>query len=95
MVDDVDNVVGVEVLEDGDNHRAVGNCCDVAHAPTRVVTADKCNLVAGLDARLLKHKVELGNLLGNLIVRECLALEVVGKSRHLAIVAEALLVNLY
>lgn len=95
MVDDVDDVGRVEVLKNRYYDCTIGDCGDVAYTPAGVVTADKSNLIATLNAHLLKHKVDLSDLLSKLVVREVFALEVVGESRHLTVVAEALLVNLY
>ena len=94
VVDDVDDVGRGEVLEDGDDDRAVGDGSDIGDAPPRVVASYQGDFVAALDACLLEEQVELGNLLGHLVVGKLLFLEVVGQSGHLTVLAEALFVNL-
>ena len=57
VVDDVDDIGGVEVLKNRHNHCSVCYRGDVAHTPACIVTTDERNLIALLDACLLKHKV--------------------------------------
>ena len=68
VVDDVDYIIGVEVLKDRNDNCTVCDCCDVADAPASIVTADKRNLITRVDTRLLEHKVELCHLLCYLVV---------------------------
>ena len=94
VVDDVVDVVGVEVLKDGDNHSTIGDGGQIGDDPAGVVAANEGDFVTLLDITLPKEHVELGNLLGHLIVGETLLLEVVCQSRHLAVLLETALVNL-
>ncbi len=93
VVDDVNDVVGREVLQNGYDDRSVGDSADVGDAPAGVVAAYERYLVALLDAGFLEQQVELGYLFGHFVVRELLVLEIVGQRRHLAVFAEARFVD--
>lgn len=68
VVDDVDDVVGGEVLQDRHDDRSVGDRGDVGDAPAGVVAAYERDLVALLDACFLEQQMQLGDLLGHLVV---------------------------
>ena len=93
VVDDVDDVGRGEVLQDGDDHRAVGDRSDIGDAPAGVVAADQRDFVALSDAGLLVEQVQFGDLLGHFVVREGFALEIVGQGRHFAVLPETPLVD--
>ena len=93
VVDNVNNVVGIEVLQNGNNRSTIGDRSQIRNHPTGVVTANQCDAIALLNVGLLQQKVQFSDLLGHLIVRECFILEIVGQRRQLAIVAETLLVE--
>ena len=92
MVDDVDDVRGGEVLQDGDDDGAVGDRGQIGDAPSGVVTSDQGDFVALFDAGLFEEQVEFGDLLGHFVIGEGLVLEIVGQSRHFAVFAETLFV---
>ena len=93
MVDDVYDVGGREVLEDGDDDRSVGDRRQIGDAPARIVAADERDLVAAADLRFFEEEMQFGDLLGHLVVRKGFALEIVGQRRQLAVSAEALFVH--
>ena len=88
MVDDVDDVVGVEVLQNGHDDRAVGDGRDVGDAPAGVVAADQRDFVASFDTRLFVEQVQLGDFLGHFVVGKGLFLEIIGQGGQLAVFAE-------
>ena len=93
VVDDVDDVVGREILEDRHDDGSVGDRADVGDAPAGIVAPDERDLVALPDAGLAVEEVQAGYLLGHFVVGEGLAVEIVGQGRHLAVVAETGLVD--
>ena len=93
VVDDVDDVVGREILEDRHDDGSVGDRADVGDAPAGIVASDERDLVALPDAGLAVEEVQAGDLLGHFVVGEGLAVEIVGQRRHLAVFAETGLVD--
>ena len=57
VVDDVYDVGGREVLEDGDDDRSVGDRRQIGDAPARIVAADERDLVAAADLRFFEEEV--------------------------------------
>lgn len=88
-------IVGVEVLQNGNHHRAVGQRGDICHAPARIVASQNRHLVSGLYAGLLEQQMQFGYLLGHREVRKLLSLEIIRKSGQFAILAETALVHPY
>ena len=95
VVDDVDDVGRGEILQYRDDYGAVGDRGDVGDAPPGIVAPDQRYLVALLYAGLFEQEVQLGDLLGHLVIRECFALEIVGQCRHFTVLAETRLVYFY
>ena len=90
---DVLDIGGIEILKNGDYDHTIGNRCDVAYAPIDVVTTYQGDLVAVLDAQLVKEHMQASHLLGHLEVGDSLFAEVIGQHRQGVIFAEALLVD--
>ena len=70
MLDDMMDVLGTEILQDGDDDRAVGDGGDIGDGPTGAVLPDEGDTVVLLDAALLKQQMQLLDLLGHLTVGE-------------------------
>ena len=94
MVDDVDHVVGMEILQNGHDDRAVSDRGDVGDAPAGIVAADQRNSVALPDARLVEEQMQLGDLGAHFQVGEVLLLEIVGQCRQCIVLPEAGFVNI-
>ena len=55
MIDDVVDIVGGKVLQDGDDYCAVGDCRHVGYAPVSVVFADNGNFISSAEAATLEQ----------------------------------------
>ena len=88
VVDDVDDVGGGEILQDRDDDRSVCDRGYVGDAPAGIVAAYEGDFVALPDAGLFEEEVQLGDLLGHLVIRKSFALEIIGQGGHFTIVAE-------
>ncbi len=89
MVDDVVHVVGMEVLENGHDDRAVGDRRQVGDAPPGIVAADQRDAVARHDAQFAEKQMQTGDFGRRTAVGEGLLLEIVGQRRQIEIRAEA------
>lgn len=94
MVDDVDHVVGMEILQNGYDDCAVSDRGDVGDAPAGIVAADQRDPVALPNTRLVEEQVQLGDLGAHFQVGEALLFEIVGQCRKRVVLPEAGLVNI-
>ena len=94
VIDDVLGIVGVEFLQDGHNHGAIGNGGHEGGHPRRGVLAYQGNVVASLDAYFVVKQVNLGNELGKLTIGEGRLGVVVGHCREVPVFFEAARKNL-
>jgi len=95
VVDDVDDVGRSEVLQYRDDYGAEGDRGYVGDAPPGIVAPDQRYFVPLLYAGLFEQEVQLGDLLGHLVIRECFTLEIVGQRRHFTVLAKTRLVYFY
>ncbi len=93
VVHDVGDVRRREILQNRHDYRTVGDCREVDDAPARSVAAHEGDFVLRLDACLVEYYMDLGNLFRQSVVRVRFSRKVICKSRHFAILAEALLVH--
>ena len=91
----MDDVGRGEVLQYRDDYGAVGDRGYVGDAPPGIVASDQRYFVTFLHAGLFEQEVQLGDLLGHLVIRECFALEIVGQCRHFPVLAKTRLVYFY
>ncbi len=89
VVDDVVHVVGMEVLENRHDDRAVGDRRQVGDAPPGIVASDQRDAVARHDAQFAEKQVQTGDFGRRTAVGEGLLLEIVGQRRQIEIRAEA------
>lgn len=68
VVDDVVDVVGLELVQNGDDDCSIGDGGQEGDGPMGAVASADGNLVAGLDACTLQYDVELGYLPGHVFV---------------------------
>ena len=90
VVDDVVDLVGRELVEDGHGHRAIGEDGEEGSSPGRGVASAEGYLVASLHARGLKHDVQFLYLARHIVILQRLAF-VVGKRVEIPVVDDTLL----
>ena len=90
VVDDVVDLVGRELVEDGHGHRAIGEDGEEGGSPGRGVASAEGYLVAPLHARGLKHDVQFLYLARHIVILQRLAF-VVGKRVEIPVVDDTLL----
>ena len=57
MIDDVMHIVGVEILQNGDDDAAISDDCHIGDAPPGVVLADNRYLVTAAQAAMLEQQM--------------------------------------
>ena len=93
MVDQIVDIAGFELVQDGDGNGAVGDGGEEAHAPVGLVAGADGHLVSFVQAALLKSDVQFGNTAGNISVGERGALEV-GNGGAVPVLYQTFLQNL-
>ena len=76
MVDDVVHVVGLELVQDGDDDSPVCDSGKERHAPVSAVPSAQCDFVAGFDVGRFEHQVDFGNLPCHVFILQAFPVEV-------------------
>jgi len=86
------DIIGVEVLQNGDYDTAVGDGGHIGDAPAGIVLADDGYLVAAAQLAVLENKVQSGYFLCHFAISIALVFSIVGIAGEVPILAETMLV---
>ena len=92
VVYDMMDIIGVEVLQNGDYDTAVGDGGHIGDAPAGIVLADDGYLVAAAQLAVLENKVQSGYFLCHFAISIALVFSIVGIAGEVPILAETMLV---
>ena len=93
VVDQIMDISGFELVQDGDGHSAIGNGGHKAHTPVGLVAGADGYLVSFLETAHLKGNVQLGDTEGYLTVGQRHTL-IVGQGRAVPVLDQAFLKRL-
>ena len=71
MIDDVVDIVGLELMQNGNNDSSIGNCSQKSDCPMCTVTSANGNLVTGPNAGAFQYDMEFGYFPCYIFVLQC------------------------
>ena len=92
VVYDMMDIIGVEVLQNGDYDTTVGDGGHIGDAPAGIVLADDGYLVAAAQLAVLENKMQSGYFLCHFAISIALVFSIVGIAGEVPILAETMLV---
>ena len=94
MVDDMDRIVGFEVLQYRHDDGAIGHSSQVGGDPVAIVLTHHSNAVILLDTHALKKQVQTGNTLSHLTIGQGHAGAIIGYCLKIPVLTKRVLVYL-
>ena len=95
MVDDMDGIVGTEILQNRNDDRAIGDRSQIDRYPITVVLSHHGDLVVLLDAAFLEQDMQLLDVDRQLTVRERDVRPIVRHCRTLPVIAKRPFIDLH